>query len=169
MIDRLIATDLLRQISNLSDLIAIELFGCLIILLKFLFFLLHFSPYLIHFTNCLLELSSLDALDQRIVLEIFRMVIVRAMIQLRFHHLSADILQSSSSKGSSLDQWIRWPRTSLALWRQSPRSNEWMQRRSCQIGLSLRSLGDGLQTDPFLPGVIELILDDSKQPLIKLE
>lgn len=169
MISRLIATNLFGQISNFTYFIAIELLGWLIIPLKLLLLLLHLPPHPIHLTDCLLQLPSLDALHQRIVLHVLRVIIMRTMIQLRFHHLSTDILQSTTSKRGSLYQRIRCPRTPLTLRSQSPRSYKRMQWRSRQIGLSLGPLANRLEADPLLPRIIKLIFDDTKQPLIKLE
>jgi len=169
MISRLIATNLFGQISNFPYFIAIELLGWLIIPLKLLLLLLHLPPHPIHLTNRLLQLPSLDAPHQRIVLHVLRVIIMRTMIQLRFHHLSTDVLQSTPSKRSSLYQRIRCPRTPLTLRSQPPRPYKRMQRRSRQIWLSLGPLANRLEADPLLPRIIKLIFDDAKQPLIKLE
>jgi hypothetical protein len=154
MISRLIATNLFGQISNFPYLIAIELLGWLIIPLKLLLLLLHLPPHPIHLTNRLLQLPSLDAPHQRIVLHVLRVIIMRTMIQLRFHHLTTDVLQSTTSKGGSFYQRIRCPRAPLTLRSQPPRPYKRMQRRSRQIRLSLGPLANRLEADPLLPRII---------------
>lgn len=44
-----------------------------------------------------------------------------------------------------------------------------MRSANYEVGFAFRSLRNGLEADPLLPVVIELVLDDSKQPLIEFK
>lgn len=44
-----------------------------------------------------------------------------------------------------------------------------MRSANYEVGFAFRSFRDGLEADPLLSVVIELVLDDSQQPLIEFE
>lgn len=102
------------------------------------------------------------------VVFVIRGLVLRTVVELRAE-LSGKAVQATTCEGIALDERVGSGRSSLTFGCELPCLDERMRSANYEVGFAFRSFGDGLQADPLLSVVIELVLDDSQQPLIEFE
>lgn len=102
------------------------------------------------------------------VVSVLGHLVLRTVVELRAE-LSRQVFQSAASEGVALDKGIGRGRPSLALGPELPGLDEGVRGANDEVGLAFGPFGNGLEADPFLPVVVELVLDDAQQSFVELE